>query len=92
MSDLIHFTVNLAEAHGKSVIPLLLNSNDSLFAIARTAQELDAREIILGRSAKFSPEFQAESLALRWGRVEPDEQRELGMRVVSEHEDLRYSL
>jgi len=83
--------VNLAEAHGKAVIPLVLNSNDSLFAIARTAQELGAREIILGRSAKFTPEFQAESFALRWGQVEPDEQRELVMRVVSEHEDLRFS-
>lgn len=83
--------VNLAEAHGKAVIPLVLNSNDSLFAIARTAQELDAGEIILGRSAKFTPEFQAESFALRWGQVEPDEQRELVMRVVSEHEDLRFS-
>ncbi len=82
--------VNLAEAHGKSVIPLVLTSNDSLFAIARTVQELDAKEVILGRSAKFTPDFQAESFALRWGQVEPNANREVAMRVVSEHEDLRF--
>ncbi|HEX7410264.1 MAG TPA: APC family permease [Candidatus Binatia bacterium] len=83
--------VNLAEHHGKTVIPLVLTSNDSLFAIARTSQELNATEVILGRSAKFTPDFQAESFALRWGQVEPDEGREMVMRVVSEHEDLRFT-
>jgi amino acid transporter len=82
--------VNLAEHHGKSVIPLVLTSNDALFAIARTAQELEAEEVILGRSAKFSPDFQAESFALRWGQVEPDGERAMIMRVISEHEDLRF--
>ncbi|MFI5366471.1 MAG: amino acid permease [Candidatus Binatia bacterium] len=84
--------VNLAEAHGKSVIPLVLTSNDSLFAIARTAQELDAKEVVLGRSAKFTPDFQAESFALRWGQVEPDETKEMVVRVASDHEDLRFSI
>jgi hypothetical protein len=81
--------VSLAERHGKTVLPLVLTSNDSLVAIARTAQELDATEINLGRSAKFSPDFQAESFALRWGQVEPDAEREMVVRVISEHEDLR---
>jgi amino acid transporter len=84
--------VNLAEAHGKTVIPLVLTSNDMLFAIARTAQELDAKEVILGRSAKFAPDFQAESFALRWGAVEPDDTRELTIRVVSDREELRFAV
>jgi hypothetical protein len=84
--------VNRAEAYGKTVIPLVLTSNDLLFAIARTAQELDAREIIFGRSAKFTPEFQAESFALRWGQVEPDGSKAMALRVVSDHEDLKFEL
>jgi hypothetical protein len=82
--------VNRAEAHGKTVTPLVVSSNDSLFAIARAAKELGAQEVILGRSAKFTPDFQAESFALRWGAVEPDPTREMVVRVVSETEDLRY--
>ena len=35
--------VDLAEQHGKTVVPLVLTSNDALFAIARTAQELGAQ-------------------------------------------------
>ena len=84
--------VNLAEAHGKTVIPLVITSNDALFAIARTAQELGAREVVFGRSAKFPPDFQAESFALRWGHVEPDGNREVLVRVVSATEDLRFEI
>src|SRR6185369_4129579 len=40
--------VDLAEKHGKSVVPLVLTSNDAFFAIARTAQELGAREVVFG--------------------------------------------
>lgn len=84
--------VNLAEAHGKTVIPLVITSNDALFAIARTAQELGANEVVFGRSAKFPPDFQAESFAIRWGAVEPDQHREIVVRVISEREDLRFHI
>ena len=84
--------VNLAEAHGKTVIPLVITSNDALFAIARTAHELGASEVILGRSAKFPPDFQAESFALRWGQVEPDAGREIVVRVIGEREQLRFEI
>ena len=84
--------VNRAEEHGKTVTPLVVSSNDLLFAIARAAKELDAREVVLGRSAKFAPDFQAESFALRWGAVEDDESRDMLVRVVSEREDLRFAL
>ncbi|HYC21761.1 MAG TPA: APC family permease [Candidatus Bathyarchaeia archaeon] len=84
--------VNLAEAHGKPVTQLVLKSNDLFFAIARTAQELGASEVVLGRSAKFTADFQAEAFAIRWGAVEPDPDRPMLVRVVSEREDLRYEL
>lgn len=84
--------VNLAEAHGMTVLPLVITSNDALFAIARTAQELGADQVVMGRSAKFSPDFQAESFALRWGQVEPDPEREVVVRVISEREDLRFAI
>jgi hypothetical protein len=84
--------VNRAEEHGKTVTPLAVTSNDLLFAIARVAKELGAREVIFGRSAKFAPDFQAESFALRWGQVEDDPNREMLVRVLTDHEDLRFSL
>jgi hypothetical protein len=83
--------VDLAEKHGKTVTPLVLTSNDVFFAIARTAQELGAAEVVLGRSGKLAPDVQAESFAIRWGAVEPDD-REVTVRIVSEREDLRFAI
>ena len=84
--------VNLAEKHGKTVVPLVLTSNDAFFAIARTAQELGRSEVVLGRSGKLAPDFQAESFALRWGAVEPDRDREMTVRIVTDREDLRFAV
>jgi len=84
--------VNRAEEHGKTVTPLVVSSNDMLFAIARVAKELEADEVLMGQSAKFTPEFQAESFALRWGAVERDGGHEIVVRVVSECEELRFAI
>jgi amino acid permease-like protein len=84
--------VTLAEKHGKPVIPLVLVSNDVFFAIARAAQELGAGEVVLGKSGKLAPDVQADTFAIRWGAVEPSGERELTVRIVSEREDLRFTI
>jgi len=84
--------VDLAEKHGKSVVPLVLTSNDAFFAVARTAHELGAREVVFGRSGRLAPDVQAESFAIRWGAVEPDSGRDMTVRIVSEGEDLRFAV
>jgi hypothetical protein len=84
--------VNLAEKHGTAVVPLVLTSNEVFFAIARTAQELGATEVVLGRSGKLASEVQAESIAIRWGAVEPDHGREMTVRIVADREDLRFAV
>jgi hypothetical protein len=84
--------VDLAERLGKSVVPLVLSSNDAFFAIARTAQELGATEVVLGRSGKLSAALQAEMFALRWGPAETDTDRRNVVRVRSERAVLRYEL
>jgi hypothetical protein len=84
--------VKLAEKHGTPVVPVVVTSNDLFFAVARTAQELGAAEVVLGPSAKIHPEVQAESFALRWGAVEPDPTRAITVRIVSRNEDLRFTL
>ncbi|MBI1813504.1 MAG: amino acid permease [Deltaproteobacteria bacterium] len=84
--------VNRAEEHGKTVTQMVLTSNDMLFAIARAARELEASEVIFGRSAKYTPDFQLESFALRWGAVEPDGTHEISVRVASEQEDHAFTI
>jgi len=84
--------VDLAEKHGKAVVPLVVTSNDPFFAIARTAQELGAREVVFGKSGTLAADVQAEAFALRWGAVEPDPDREMTIRIVGEREDLRFAV
>src|SRR5213080_1342313 len=84
--------VDLAEKHGKTVTPLVLTSNDVFFAIARTAQELRAGQVVLGRSGKLAPDVQAEAFAIRWGAVEPDASHEVEVRIVSSRGDLRFAV
>jgi amino acid transporter len=84
--------VDLAEKHGRRVVPLVLTSNDAIFAVARAAQELAAREVIFGRSGRLVPDVQAESFAIRWGAVEPDDARDMTVRIISDREDLRFSV
>jgi hypothetical protein len=56
------------------------------------AQELAAREVIFGDSGRLEPDIQAEAFALRWGAVEPDAARDMTVRIVSDREDLRFSV
>ena len=61
-------------------------------SVARTAHELGAREVVFGRSGRLAPDVQAESFAIRWGAVEPDSERDMTVRIVSDGEDLRFAL
>jgi hypothetical protein len=70
----------------------VLTSNDAFFGVARTAQELGATEVALGRSGRLAPDVQAEAFAIRWGAVEPNDERDITLRIVSEREDLRFAL
>src|SRR5262249_6840663 len=90
--ELFTAVVNRAEHHGRTVVPPVVASHARFFATARTAQTLQASEVALGRSAKFEPDFQAESFALRWGAVEPDASRDLRVRVVEEGRELSFDV
>ena len=62
--------VSIAERHGRAVKLLVVPSTNVFDALARTAVRLQAREIVLGDSAKFSAADQARLLGQSWERVE----------------------
>jgi hypothetical protein len=59
--------VNLAEESGKQVFPLVIPTNNPLYAIATAARDLQARVVVLGSSEKTSTDVQLEQFALAWG-------------------------
>jgi len=59
--------VEVAEDLGKTVAPLVLPTNNPLHAIALTARDLNAGEVVLGVSEKVHAEMQLEQFAMAWG-------------------------
>lgn len=74
--------VALAEKYGETIAPIVVPSNNAWFAIARTAQELDCREILLGKSERIPPDVQLEQMAIMWAMVTADN-REITIRIIA---------
>ncbi len=74
--------ISVAESVGHSVTPLLVPSNDPFYAMARVAYDLGAQELVMGKSAKYSPEVQMEQFAVAWGAVRPTHGHPLRIRII----------
>ncbi len=70
--DLLTKIVTVAEHVGKQVHPVVLPTNNPLFAIATAARDLKANEVVLGVSEKMHAEMQLEQFALAWGSATAD--------------------
>jgi amino acid transporter len=64
--------VSVAERHGRAVKLLVVPATNVFDAVARTAVQLQAREIVFGESAKMTAQDQALRLGEIWDRVPHD--------------------
>ena len=58
--------VDRAEKAGKQVKPLIVPTNNPLHAVLKTAMDLQAQELILGASNKYTVDEQLEQIAFYW--------------------------
>jgi amino acid transporter len=65
--ELLTKIVTVAEEVGKQVHPLVLPTNNPLYAICTAARDLRATEVVLGVSERVHAEEQLEQFALAWG-------------------------
>ncbi len=65
--ELLTQIVSVAEKVGKQVYPLVLPTNNPLYAICTAVRDLRATEVVLGVSEKVHAEDQLEEFALAWG-------------------------
>jgi amino acid transporter/nucleotide-binding universal stress UspA family protein len=86
---LLTAVVNLAEHAGKPVKPVIVPTNEPIFALTRTAHTLGAQEIIMGLSNKFDPDVQLDQVALYWMNVCATKPEPLTIRVMSKDRDVR---
>jgi hypothetical protein len=86
--------VTVTEEAGKQVHPLVLPTNNPLYAIATAARDLSAGEVMLGASEKMSADELVEQFALAWGMAMADHKGEqpLRLHVLGPTTDLKFDL
>ncbi len=86
--------VAVAEEAGKRVQPLVLPTNNPLYAIATAARDLSAGSVVLGESEKVGGDELAEQFALAWGMAVGDAagDRPLTLRVIGVDREQRFDL
>jgi amino acid transporter len=81
--------VKVCEDHGRAVTPLVVVSNDQVYAIARMAFLLSVDEVVMGASERFNPDVQLENFAMHWGSLGDSEEHHVNVRVLSDNQDIR---
>lgn len=86
--------VNVAEHIGKHVFPVVMPTNNPLYAIACAARDLKVKEVVLGVSEKLHAEEQLEQFALAWGSAtsEPGQSSKLTVRIVGPQIEIKEEL
>ena len=64
--QLMTAVVDRAEKAGKQVKPLIVPTNNPLHAMLKTAKDLQAQELVLGASNKFTADEQLDQIAFYW--------------------------
>jgi amino acid transporter len=95
--ELLTKIVSVAEHVGKQVYPVVLPTNNPLYAIATTARDLGANEIVLGVSEQMHAEMQLEQFAIAWGSATAEPRysqiaSELVVRIIGPQMEIKYQM
>lgn len=89
---LITAVIELAEKSGKQIKPLIVPTNNPLFAIVNAARSLHAQELVVGASNKYTAEEQLDQMALYWINLHAGEAAPLTIRLLSRSLDVNYDI
>jgi amino acid transporter/nucleotide-binding universal stress UspA family protein len=90
--ELMTAVVTRAEKAGKQVTPLIVPTNNPLHAILNTAKDLQAHELILGASNKYTADEQLEQIAFYWISLHGGNPAPLTVRILSRDRDMYLDL
>ena len=90
--QLMTAVVDRAEKAGKEVKPLILPTNNPLFAVIKTAKDLQAQELVMGASNKYTADEQLEQIALYWFNVNSGQPAPLTVRLLGRGRDVHLDL
>ncbi len=90
--ELMTAVVQRAETAGKQVHPLIVPTNNPVYALLRTARDLKVHELVIGASNKFTADEQIDQVALLWINLHKGNTEPLTIRILSKDRDLHFDL
>ena len=90
--QLMTSVVDRAERAGKQVKPLITPTNNPLHAVMKTAKDLQAQELVMGASNKFTAEEQLDQIAFYWISLHDGQPCPLTVRILSHDRDVYFDL
>ena len=90
--QLMTAVVERAEKAGKVVRPLIVPTNNALHAILNTAKDLQAHELLVGGSNKYTADEQLEQIAFYWISLHDGQPAPLTVRILSRERDMSLDL
>jgi hypothetical protein len=90
--QLMTAVVERAEKAGKQVRPLIVPTNNPLHAILNTAKDLQAHELIMGASNKYTADEQLEQIAFYWISLHGGHPPPLTVRILTADRDIALDL
>jgi amino acid transporter len=90
--QLMTAVVQRAERAGKQVKPLIVPTNNPLYAVIRTAKDLKAQELVMGASNKYTADEQMEQIAFYWINMHDGQPTPLTVRILGRDRDVHLDL
>jgi len=84
--------IELAEKSGKHITPMVVPTNNPLYAVLNTAKSLGVQELVVGASNKFTAEEHLDQMAFYWISIHGGEPVPLTIRVLSKSWDVHYDV
>jgi amino acid transporter/nucleotide-binding universal stress UspA family protein len=90
--QLMTAVVELAEKAGKQVKPMIVPTNNPLHAVLTTAKDLQAHEVIMGASNRYTADDQLDQIAFYWINLHGGNPAPLTVRILSRDRDMYLDL
>ncbi|MGH7226678.1 MAG: hypothetical protein ACRELF_25965, partial [Gemmataceae bacterium] len=90
--QLMTAVVQLAEKAGKQVKPLIVPTNNPLHAVLKTAQDIQAQEVIMGASNRYTADEQIDQIAFYWINLYGGTPAPVTVRILSRERDMYLDL
>ncbi len=84
--------IELAEKSGKHITPMVVPTNNPLFAVMNTTKSLGVQELVVGASNKFTAEEQLDQMVFYWININGGVTTPLTIRVLSKTWDFYYDV